>query len=208
MVRVILRKDALAAIVVASIEVFKKESYGLLVGEKRGKRVIVRDAFGFQTAMRDYYSSEVFEFREKRVNYSLKYLTALKLIGDFHSHTNGHSSLSEADKRMLEKTDPGFISLLCSIRKTKREAEWKYSAKKMALSGSIGKKYHVTIRAFVFDEKKGAVKGVPLIFPKKSELDKRLKYFRALEKKFKHARKQEKKAVKRKRKLKKKLSGK
>ncbi len=206
MARVELKKDALVAIIVAAIEVYKKECYGLLVGEKGGNRTLIRDAFGFQTAMRDYYSSSVFEFRERRVNETLKLLTPWKLVGDFHSHTNGTECLSDDDKDFLLEAGPGFVSLLVNISRTKKTSRWKYNVEKKALSGSIGRKFFVKVQAFIYDEKEDRIKKVPISFPKKDTLNRRMRYFTKLQRELEKARKEEKKSVRRKRRLKKKLS--
>lgn len=182
MTKAIIRKDAMVAVAVAGIEVFKKESYGLLLGEKKGKEIIVRDALGFQSAMRDYYSSSVFDFRSKRVNDTLKYLAASRLIGDFHSHTNGVDSLSKADKEYLMNASPGHLSLLISISKTKKNIPWKYKIKKRCLCGSIAKKYYLKIHGFVCDEKEKRIKKVQLSFPRKKEINERMRHFSLLEK--------------------------
>jgi len=205
MTRVVLRKDALVAIIVAAIEVFKKECYGLLLGEKKRNLIIIKDAFGFQTAMRNYYSSSVFEFREKRVNNTLKYLTALKLVGDFHSHTNGSENLSDADKKFLRQAGSNYVSLLVVINKTRKTTPWKYNARKKCLSGSIGRKFFVKIQAFVYDENADRVKKVRLSFPRKKELNKRMRHFSKLEIELEKVKKEERKTVRKKRLIKAKL---
>ena len=54
MADVIVRNEAFVNMLVSSLEVYKKEAYGVLLGKRAGGDYIVRQAFTYQSARRHY----------------------------------------------------------------------------------------------------------------------------------------------------------
>ncbi|MEM1535460.1 MAG: Mov34/MPN/PAD-1 family protein [Candidatus Pacearchaeota archaeon] len=125
MIEVILSKVALDEMIISATEVYKKEVYGLLFGRREnfGRKVIIHHAISSQKANRKY--KEVIA-NDKRIAELAREL-ALKVVGDYHSHTDfkgpALNELSEQDKKDLiekiEKYGNYFVSFLISIRKSK-----------------------------------------------------------------------------------------
>lgn len=159
---IVLKDHTMINIIVSSVEVFKKETYGILLGNKRGKNYNIHNAVTFQTAERDYFDVSVNTLREKRINTTLQFLGHHKLMGDFHSHTNNYENLSKNDIKELKKLGDDWISILVSVKKTKRTYKWKYNRKQKALAGSIAKNFFVKIIAFKLDHKREKVVRIPI----------------------------------------------
>ncbi|NIM23113.1 MAG: hypothetical protein GTO55_02315, partial [Armatimonadetes bacterium] len=116
-----LSEIAFTGIVLAALEAFKKESYGLLLGQKTTRGLVVQYAVPYQTAKRHTSWVRRNERAHARMEGFLKNLHHLNLIGDFHSHTVRGASkalcrLSPLDKRDLRENDVCIISAL-NLRK-------------------------------------------------------------------------------------------
>ncbi|MCK4453693.1 Mov34/MPN/PAD-1 family protein, partial [candidate division WOR-3 bacterium] len=75
-------------IVTSSVEVFKKETIGYLVGIKGENKFMVEYAIPYQTAESTATHATIDEDRVIRINEILHKLSeGLEYIGDFHSHT-------------------------------------------------------------------------------------------------------------------------
>ena len=94
-------EQAFIGMVTNAIEVYKKETFGLLIGKKHKKHYHITDTIAFQTAKRDYEWVNIKGHRIKRINHALSHLTENQVIGDFHSHPEGPHKLSGADKEDL-----------------------------------------------------------------------------------------------------------
>jgi len=86
--RVTIRKTPLITMLVSAVEVYPKETRGVLFGRKDQHTFTVEHAFPYQTAIRTRTLVKVDEDVEKCVDSLLQGLTLLKPIGGFHSHTN------------------------------------------------------------------------------------------------------------------------
>ncbi|HVL87066.1 MAG TPA: Mov34/MPN/PAD-1 family protein [Candidatus Thermoplasmatota archaeon] len=118
------------SLVESSIEVFNRETTGMLIGHPRkrtirGKpeRVMALDvAFPIQTAARRVFSVEpgngaAFHRARSAID-SLGY----RIVGEFHSHTNNHVALSRDDlayarNALLESGADAWLELILGVRK-------------------------------------------------------------------------------------------
>ncbi len=184
MERVILKKPALITIVISSIEVYKKETFGILIGRKRGEDFIVDYAINFQSAERHYEYVDINKLRERRIAEAIRYLIGKRYLGDFHSHTDGMVRLSRTDKKDIK--DVGVqISLLITVRKTKKHQNWKYSGKDKSISGTIADKYIVKMIAYRFDRKTGKIDRLPIRCPYIKEINEINKLYEEIKRKIK-----------------------
>jgi hypothetical protein len=79
---------AFLSIVSSSIETFKKETIGYLIGVKGENKYVVEYAIPYQTAESGFAHVTVDLKRVERVNSILRLLSeGLEYIGEFHSHT-------------------------------------------------------------------------------------------------------------------------
>lgn len=152
-IRVFLSLPALLAIVSSSVEVFRKEAIGYLIGFKGERKYMVEYAIPFQTAESSATHATIDEDRVARINEILSRLSeGLEYIGDFHSHTvfgDSPGTVIPSDADLLS-TIPGEINLICAVNFKKRAVDW-YENKRGILIGTVGK-YRIEIGGYYIDE--------------------------------------------------------
>jgi hypothetical protein len=102
---VLIDPRCLFALITSSLEVFNRETTGLLIGNQRERRVngqkkrviVLEAAYPFQTAKRHPTWVDIGNFTAfERARASLHSLE-FPMVGEFHSHPNRPVSLTEAD---------------------------------------------------------------------------------------------------------------
>ncbi|MBX5321672.1 MAG: hypothetical protein QHH12_07550 [Candidatus Bathyarchaeota archaeon] len=144
---IFLSDKAFLSIILSSVEVYKNESHGALLGFKTPRRIIVEYAIPFQSARRKFTEVMPNWRRELKVIEVLPRLIHLQKLGYYHSHPQfgkkrGTPELSKTDREYMQ---PGEIEIVVAINDSKRSSPWKESKNK--LSGTLGK-YHITIAGF------------------------------------------------------------
>ncbi len=100
---VYISSNAFWALLISTVEVYKRECFGLLLGYRDTNNIyIVEHAISYQTANRRHTSVEKNGRASRRMEKFLANLPHLSLIGDFHSHTGwgdlkGVGNLSSQD---------------------------------------------------------------------------------------------------------------
>lgn len=161
---IVLSDRAFIGIVLSSIEVYKKECLGALLGTKSQGRIIVEHAIPFQAVAKRTFSEVVPNLKkELKIKETIPKLVHLERLGDFHSHPQfkdkkGVAELSEVDKQSIEETE---IEIVVAINTSKRSLDWKVS--KGELSGSICD-YNVRIAGF-YKSKDGKIKKLDVVCP-------------------------------------------
>lgn len=140
-----LSKPAFISLVTSGIEVYKKESFGLLFGSRRNGNYFVKYAVNIQSAKRHYDSITIDKSRIRRINDTASGIMKHKFIGDFHSHADGPAKLSKTDVKELREMGPKTVSVLVVVHRKKGE-KWKHDADR-SICGPVGK-YFVRIIAF------------------------------------------------------------
>jgi len=152
-IKAFLSLPSLLAIVSSSVEVFRKETIGYLIGFKGERKYMVQYAIPFQTADSSATHATIDENRVARVNEILNILSeGLEYIGDFHSHTvfgenPGTVIPSDAD---LLSTIPGELNLICAVNFKKRTVDW-HETRRGVLAGTVGK-YRIEIGGYYIEE--------------------------------------------------------
>ena len=85
---VFISENAFLATVIGAVEVFHRETLGILLGYRTKSGFVVQNAITYQTS--DRYPTEVQrdDLAHKRIKSFLENVRSLvKIIGDFHSHT-------------------------------------------------------------------------------------------------------------------------
>ncbi|HEC79231.1 MAG TPA: hypothetical protein ENI34_08865 [candidate division WOR-3 bacterium] len=140
-------------IVTSSVEVFRKETIGYLIGIKGENKFMVEYAIPYQTAESSATHATIDEDRVARINEILGKLSAgLEYIGDFHSHTvygncPGTVVPSNTD---LGSTVPGELNIICAVNLKKKSVEW-YESKDGILTGTVGE-YRIEIGGYYVDK--------------------------------------------------------
>lgn len=133
-----LSEIAFTGMVLAALEAFRKESYGLLLGLRTIGGVVVQYAVPYQTAERHTSWVQRNEPAHRRIDRFLQNLHHLNLIGDFHSHTkrgehNALCRLSAVDKQGLKKND---LCIVIALNPRQKYQPWKYNHDG-SLSGTV-----------------------------------------------------------------------
>jgi len=85
---VYISSNAFWALLISTVEVYKRECFGLLLGYRDTNNIyIVEHAISYQTANRRHTSVEKNGRASRRMEKFLANLPHLSLIGEFHSHT-------------------------------------------------------------------------------------------------------------------------
>lgn len=163
-----LSEDAFISLVTSCVEVYKKESFGILLGIMHRKHYMVIDTINYQSAKRGYVEVSVTPNKVKRMNYVLKRVTDLRVIGDFHSHPDGPEYLSETDYDEIAKSGTP-LSVLVVVKKSRKHRKWEVH-KDLSVSGNIGSRFFVKILAFEFDGRE--IYPIKIICPYIKELNK------------------------------------
>ncbi|MBI4018868.1 MAG: Mov34/MPN/PAD-1 family protein [Candidatus Aenigmarchaeota archaeon] len=192
--KVVLGKPAAISIILSAVEVYKKETYGILLGERNGQTIKVNQALSFQSANRDYEYVSMETARENRINYILRYLSGFKVVGDFHSHPDFPEKLSKHDTEELRKAGEGTVSVLILIKKTSAGKKWRYDAAGKRIAGVLAGRYFIGITASIYNYKKKKAERIPLICRHLKEMNQRIRLYSKLEKKLEKLEKEEMRA--------------
>ena len=152
------------SIILSSVEVYKNECHGVLLGYKTRGRIVVEYAIPFQSAKRT--PNEVIPNwrRELKVLEILPKMIHLEKLGYFHSHpqwgsSKGIAKLSDADKDcMMEEDIEIVVAINDAFRKTPRVELSK------GLSGTIGK-YRITLAGFYKRSSDNRIKKYRIMCP-------------------------------------------
>lgn len=158
-----LSRQAFIDMITNAVEVYKKESFGILIGVRHKKHYFVSDVIAYQMATNEYETVDVTTFRVNRINFALSHLTNQKVIGDFHSHPEGPDRLSATDVADLFKGTP-TLTCLVSIYKSRKCEQWKRNPDN-SISGSIGGKFFIRIAAFEVVHKKSQLRRLKIVCP-------------------------------------------
>ena len=147
--------NAFWALLVSAIEVYKKETFGTLLGYRDSNNTfIVEHAIPYQTATRTHGSVEKNRRAHERIQKFFANLPQLSVVGDFHSHTGwgelqGVGSLSTQDVVDMEQDQ---ISLVIVANDKRKASAWKYN-RDGSLSGTVDD-YHFRLGVYYLDEKR------------------------------------------------------
>ncbi|MEO0246536.1 MAG: Mov34/MPN/PAD-1 family protein [candidate division WOR-3 bacterium] len=88
MKRLVIEPPAFLSMIVSTVETYKLENYGLLLGYKLTYGFVVEHAIPIISAKRSVYSVGFNKKRERRVLEIIRNVQmGLEVVGDFHSHT-------------------------------------------------------------------------------------------------------------------------
>lgn len=137
---VLIEPPAFISMLMAVLEVFHYEAFGLLLGNRGEERWVVEHAVPLQTAERSLYGVSPKLRREERLKEISKILgIGLELIGDFHSHTQIGKSKAKAKPSSLDlgTMEPGNIYIIVAVNEAKKRMPWS-NLKNGDLSGTVG----------------------------------------------------------------------
>jgi proteasome lid subunit RPN8/RPN11 len=146
---------AFLTIVSSSVEVFRKETIGYLVGFKGENKYMVEYAIPYQTAESGYVHATVDMDRVNRINEILNSVSqgqGLEFVGDFHSHTVfGKSPATVVPSSTdLMSTIPGELNIICAVNLKRRAVRW-YENDRGILIGTLGE-YRIEIGGYYIEQ--------------------------------------------------------
>lgn len=145
---VYLSENAFIGLLVSTIEVYRRECFGILLGHSTPDRVFVEFAVPYQTANRKYREVHIDWKRSQRVEDAVRSTTRWECVGDFHSHSKfgpsrATTQLSKEDKQHF--TD-GTVGIVVAVNDILKPRPWGY-VKGGTLSGSVNG-YSIRIAAY------------------------------------------------------------
>ncbi|MBW2968116.1 hypothetical protein KY362_06540 [Candidatus Woesearchaeota archaeon] len=174
--KVIIREEALVMIASSAVEVYNKETYGLLLGRRHKRDYVLQYAVPYQAALRYVYGVNVVAKREKALINSMNFFKGCKYMGEYHSHPESYCILTKDDIKGMKAEAVG-ISLVIAIDKTDIRRPWKYDKRQKNITGTIDDDYIVEIKAYWFNEKRNRVIKLRLECDYIKKLNKRMKKY-------------------------------
>jgi len=154
-------------IIASSVETYKRECCGLLIGYRswsnwdKKRRAIIEHAYQFQMSERTRNSVTVPE-QEDRCKDIIYKLSMFEPLGYFHSHPENDPSPSKKD---IQSMNVNEIELIVSIKKKGRTVPWKTDWSNKMLSGVLGD-HRFDLSAYTLTKKNQLdVKKIPLLCP-------------------------------------------
>lgn len=146
---VYLSETAFLSIVLPSIEAYKKECYGLILGYRNDKLWRIEYAIPYQTAERGHKAVTPHGLRDRRVRSCLAQLSAYEQLGTFHSHPAWGSlrSVAKPSREDIESLQPGDLDLIVAVNDAARPRRFRHGEGGRTLTGSVCD-FDLTMAAF------------------------------------------------------------
>lgn len=157
--QVYLNENVFMGMVLSTVEVYKKECFGLLLGYRTPEKYVVEHAIPYQSVKRGHNFAELRSDKWRVIQEVLRHFPRLDVLGDYHSHTmyggvRAEVALSRDD---IEYMDPNELQLVIAINENRRSKEWTVNSDR-TVSGSLDR-YHFKIAAYYYANR-GGVHGV------------------------------------------------
>jgi len=170
MKKLIIEPPAFLSMIISTVETYKLENYGLLLGYRLNYGFVVEHAIPLVTAKRSAYSVEFNRKREKRVREIIENVKmGLEVVGDFHSHTGLKNWPAEPipSPEDIEFMERGKVYIIVSVNEspfTRRAfSNWQYMADGAGLKATLlGLDFKIKAYEYIGPEK---VKEVKIICP-------------------------------------------
>ncbi len=144
MKKVIIEPPAFLSMVISTVETYKLENYGLILGYKLNYGFVIEHAIPVISAKRSAFSVALNRKREKRVQEMIKNVQmGLEVIGDFHSHAGLKNLPAEAipspdDMSTMER---GKVYVIISANespfKQRAFSSWQYIPGALGVRGTV-----------------------------------------------------------------------
>lgn len=142
-------ETAFLTVVLSSIEAYKKECYGLILGYTTATQWRVEFAIPYQTAERGHTMVTPHNLRDRRVRLCLEQMSSLEYLGTFHSHPawgrcRALARPSAIDKRLMP---PGELDLIVAVNDARLPQRFHFAEESRVLIGSVSE-FAVRLAAF------------------------------------------------------------
>jgi proteasome lid subunit RPN8/RPN11 len=145
---VYLSENAFIGLLVSTIEVYRRECFGIILGHSTSDKVFVEFAVPYQTANRKYREVHIDWNRSQRVEEAVRSTTRWECVGDYHSHakygpSRATTQLSKEDKQYFNE---GTVGIVMAVNDIAKPRPWGY-VKGGTLSGAVNG-YSIRIAAY------------------------------------------------------------
>ncbi len=143
---VYIKERAFLAIILSVVEVYKRETLGLLLGYKGGNKFFVEYAIPSQTAEKKFSWTEPKMRAIERMTNITKNMS-IDVIGDYHSHTDYGGEMAKAMPSGEDIADmqSGNVHIIIAVNPKLVKVKWRQN-NDGTISGTISN-YHVRISA-------------------------------------------------------------
>ncbi len=160
---VYLSENAFIGLLVSTIEVYRRECFGILLGHHESERIMVDFVVPYQSAKRKFQEVHMDWHRGQRVQDAVRSTSRWELVGDYHSHPmygdkRATTKLSGVDQRDFRELG---TSIVVAINDGHRQQRWGY-VKGGLISGSIN---GYALRLAAYHKNVEAIIRVPLVCP-------------------------------------------
>ena len=160
---VYLSENAFIGLLVSTVEVYRRECFGILLGHREPERIMVDFVVPYQSAQRKFQEVHMDWHRSQRIEEAVRVTSRWEMVGDYHSHPmygekKATTKLSGVD--IKDFRDEG-TSIIVAINDGHRQQRWGY-VKGGLISGSIN---GYSIRMVSYHREGEAIVRVPLVCP-------------------------------------------
>ena len=158
-----IKERAFLSMILSSIEVYRHETLGLLLGYKSMNGFVVEYGIPYQTAVKGYSWVAPKSMSSKRIESILKCIP-INVIGDFHSHTQWGDSKAKAvpSGDDIADMESDKVYLIVAVNDKTKDKTW-YHTKKGTIRGTLGE-YAIELGAHILAGK-NKWKPVKIICP-------------------------------------------
>jgi len=145
---VYLSENAFIGLLVSTIEVYRRECIGVLLGHSTSDKVFVEFTVPYQTANRKYREVHIDWNRSQRVEEAVRSTTRWECVGDYHSHamygpSRATTQLSKEDKQYFTE---GTVGIVMAVNDITKPRPWGYG-RGGTISGAVNG-YSIRIAAY------------------------------------------------------------
>ena len=160
----LLQEPAFVALITAAMEVYQKETFGLVIGQAHKDTVTISNALVYQECSRKVSEVNVQQRRDRMIRQVINELTNCQILGDFHSHSYYPNHLSRQDRKDMIQ-DGERISVLVVIKPAKQATSWHYDKKEMSIQGSLDNEYHIMIKVYAREPGTRLIRRLRILCP-------------------------------------------
>jgi proteasome lid subunit RPN8/RPN11 len=145
---VYLSENVFMGMMLSTVEVYKKECFGLLLGYRLPDRYVVEHAIPYQSVRRGRNFAELRSDKWRVIQEVLKWFPRLDVLGDYHSHTMYGSVRAEValSRDDIDYMEPNDLQVVIAVNENRRTRGWTVNNDR-TVSGSLDR-YHFKIAAY------------------------------------------------------------
>lgn len=134
-----LSETAFLSIILSSVEAYKKECYGLVLGFRTETQWRVEYAIPYQTAARGHTMVTPHGLRDRRVRSCLGQLCNYELLGTFHSHPawGRLRAMAKPSKWDADMMTPGDLDIIVAVNDAHDHHGFRSGERGRVLTGTV-----------------------------------------------------------------------